>query len=126
MLEIAEDDGLVRIRASGTLAGSDFDRFVPVFESVSGRKPGRIPMIIELASDFSGWDVGGLLRDLKFDARHHDAFGRMAIVGLKEWEKWGTNLIASLFPFGEMEFFELADMHEAEAWARNKSRGRKS
>ena len=81
MLTAIEDNGLLLIRADGTLSDSDYDRFVPFFERVAARVPGTVPMLIELAPDFSGWDMGGLWRDLKFDAKHKDSFGRIAMVG---------------------------------------------
>lgn len=45
------------------------------------REQGTVPMLIELSPDFTGWDPGGIWRDLKFDAKHKDSFGRIAIVG---------------------------------------------
>ena len=86
MLKIDEENGLLRIRASGQLESSDYDDFVPRFEQLVGRKPGKLPMVIELASDFAGWDLPGLWRDLKFDAHHQDSFGRIAIVGDAKWD----------------------------------------
>ena len=80
MLDIAEENELVRIKARGTPGGSDYDRFVPIFERIAAKESASVPMLIELASNFSGWDLSGLWRDLKFDAKHQDKFGRIAIV----------------------------------------------
>ena len=118
MLEAIEEDGLVRITAGGTLEAPDYDRFVPLFERVAARKPGTVPMLINLAPDFSGWALDGLWRDLKFDQRHKDRFGRIAIVGSKEWEHWGTRLSDMLFLSAEMRFFAPEQCSEAESWAR--------
>ena len=68
MLDIAEENELVRIKARGTHGGSDYDRFVPIFERIAAKESASVPMLIELASNFSGWDLSGLWRDLKFDA----------------------------------------------------------
>lgn len=120
MLKVAEEeDGLIRIRASGTLESSDYDRFVPLFERVAAPARGSVAMVIELAPDFAGWDLGGLWRDLKFDVKHQDKFGRIAIVGTKQWEKWGTILSEPLFPSAEMRFFAPEEQGQAEAWARS-------
>lgn len=118
MLKIDEENGLLRIRASGQLESSDYDDFVPRFEQLVGRKPGKMPMVIELAPDFSGWDLGGLWRDLKFDVRHKDSFGRIAIVGDNQWEEWGTEVFDPLFR-AEMEFFHPTERQAAEVWARS-------
>lgn len=116
MLDAAEENGLVRIKASGTLKSSDVDRFVPLFERVAARQPHSVPMLIELAPNFSGWDLGGLWRDLKFDVKHGDKFGRIAIVGDKAWQEWGTKLSNLLFPSAEMRFFDPTDIDAAAAW----------
>ena len=118
MLQTAELDGLVRIVAGGTLVASDYDSFEPFFERVATRQAGPVPMLIELAPDFSGWDLGGMWCDLKFDVGHKDRFGRIAIVGDKKWEEWGTKLSAPFFPSTEMRFFTLERRHEAEHWVR--------
>ena len=44
MLKIDEENGLLWIRASGQLERSDYDDFVPRFEQLVGRKPGKLPM----------------------------------------------------------------------------------
>ena len=117
MLEITEDNGLVRIQAGGTLDSSDYDRFVPQFERIAAREQGTVPMLIELSPDFSGWDLDGIWRDLKFDAKHKDIFGRIAIVGDDKWEEWGTKLFDPLFR-AEMRFFTPSERDVAESWAR--------
>ena len=118
MLKVVEDDGLVRIKAGGTLDSTDYDEFVPQFERIATREPGTVPMVIELAPDFSGWDLGGIWRDLKFDAKHKDSFGRIAIVGDDKWEEWGTKLSNPLFR-AEMRFFAPSKRDVAENWAKD-------
>jgi len=115
MLTIEENNGLVWIRASGTLESQDYDQFTSRFERIAARERGSVPMVIELASDFSGWDLGGIWRDLKFDVKHQETFGRIAIVGDKKWQEWGTKLFDPLFPSAEMCFFEPANLSDAEA-----------
>lgn len=118
MLQATDKNGVLHIVASGELEAEDYDRFIPLFEKVAARTPRTVPMLIELTPDFSGWDMGGLWRDLKFDMRHKDKFGRIAIVGTKKWEEWGTKLTNPLFPDTEMKFFEPAERDLAEAWVR--------
>lgn len=119
MLEAAEENGLVRIRASGRLESSDFERFVPLFERIVAREPKSVPMLIELSPDFSGWDLGGLWRDLKFDVKHKDMFGRIAIIGNKAWQEWGVKLSDPFFPSAEIRFFDPTEAGSAEVWLRS-------
>ena len=118
MLEMTEENGLVRIRAGGTLEASDYDRFVPQFERIATPETGTVPMVIELAPDFSGWDVGGLWRDLKFDVKHNDSFGRIAIVGDSKWEEWGTKAFDPLFA-ADMKYFDSSERRATEDWAQS-------
>ena len=120
MLTAQEHNGVLHIRAGGKLSDADYEAFVPLFERAAAREPGTVPMLIELLPDFAGWDLAGLWRDLKFDIRHKDRFGRIAIVGDKKWEEWGMKLFDPLFR-AEMCFFPTDRLDEAEAWARNGS-----
>lgn len=113
MLEIAEESGLIRIWAGGTLESSDYDRFVPQFERIAARERGTAPMFIELAPGFSGWDLSGFWRDLKFDVRHKDSFGRIAVIGDSKWEEWGTKASNPFFR-AEMKFFAPSERDAAE------------
>ena len=119
MLELTEEDRILVIRAGGKLTLADYDRFVPAFEEAAARGAGRLPMLIELDDDFAGWDLGGLWRDLKFDVKHKDSFGRIAVVGDKRWEEWGTELSNPLFPSAEMRFFEREERTSAKVWLRS-------
>ena len=117
MLELTEEARILVIRAGGKLTLADYDRFVPIFERIAAKESASVPMLIELASNFSGWDLSGLWRDLKFDAKHQDKFGRIAIVGNKNWQEWGTKLFDPLFPSAEMRFFDSNEIDSAELWA---------
>lgn len=111
-------DGILRIRADGQLTTEHYVVFVPRFKSLS--KPSD-RVLIELGPGFTGWTLGALWRDLKFDVEHRREFDRIAVVGDKEWEKWGTEASAPLFP-GEMRFFETGAASDAEAWLREPER----
>lgn len=110
-------DGVLHILADAQLTADDFDSFVPRFEALAGKGPAA--MLIELGPGFSGWSAGGLWQDLRFDAAHMRQFGRIAVLGDKRWEKWGTQASAPLFP-GEMRFFEREERRAAEEWLRER------
>lgn len=105
-------DGILHIVADGQLTTEEYVEFVPRFEALADR---RRPVLIELGPGFTGWTLGALWRDLKFDVEHRKQFGAIAIVGDKRWEEWGTEMSAPFFP-GEMRFFEVAERFKAEQW----------
>ena len=117
MLAMKKENEQLWIQARGapqaTLSGS----LVPTLERIAGREPGTVPAIIESAADFAGWVIGGLLRDLKFDVRHKDSFGRIAIAGDSRWEGWGAKLFDPLFRAG-MKFIQSSERRAAEEWSR--------
>ena len=118
MLQAQEIDGILQIKAGGTLTKQNYDSFVPIFERIAEKKAGTVPMMIELAPDFDGWDISGLWGDIKFDVRHKDQFGRIAIIGDSKWQEWGTKIFDPLFR-AEMRFFAPAKRNAAESWVRN-------
>ena len=107
-------DGVLYIFADGQLTTQDYANFVPRFEQLARLSH---PMSIELGPNFTGWSLGGFWRDLKFDAEHAEQFGRIAILGDKRWEKWGTEASDPFFP-GEMRFFGNDEKGQAERWLR--------
>lgn len=123
MLEIVEENGLIRVRGRGALESSDYERFVPLFERIAAQEQGAVPMVIELGPDFLGWDLGGIWRDLRFDVKHKDQFGRIAIIGTRDWHGWATKLSDVLFPPAEMRCFDPDAGGRAERWARTGAKG---
>ena len=114
MLTLSQtEDGFVAMKATGELTKEDYDSFVPAFERIAeAKRPLRI--LIEL-EDFRGWTLGALWEELKFDITHQDDLGRVAIVGDRAWEDWGTRLSKPFFK-AEMRYFDRAQLAEAEAW----------
>ena len=108
-------DGVLHVFADGQLTTEDFEGFVPRFDALAGDWPR--PMLVELGASFSGWSLGGLWNDLKFDFHHRQQFGRIAVLGDKFWQKRVTEAWNPLFP-GEMRYFEAAKRDEAEQWLR--------
>lgn len=109
----AEDTGIVRIAASGRLTKDDYERFLPEFERIAGAR-GPVRVLIEL-DDFHGWDMGGLWEELKFDVAHQGDLGRVAVVGEKAWQEWGTRLSKPFFR-AAVRYFEKGGAGAARAW----------
>jgi len=105
--------GILNVKASGKLTKADYERFVPEFERIAALR-GPVRILMEL-DDFHGWDARGLWEDLKFDIGHRNDFERIAIVGDKAWQAWGTWLSKPLFK-AEMRFFDRSEVRQAEAW----------
>ena len=114
MLTMSEEDAdVVVVTASGKLHKEDYDRFVPTFERIV-RERGSVRVLIEL-QDFHGWDLPGLWEELKFDIAHLSDMGRVAIVGDKAWQEWGTRL-STPFVEAEMRYFDHGRTAEAREW----------
>jgi SpoIIAA-like len=114
MLSLTTDaTGTVTIGASGRLTRSDYDRFVPEFERIV-RARGPVRVLLEL-EDFHGWDLPALWEELKFDTTHQDDMGRVAVVGEKRWQAWGTRLSKPFFR-AETRYFDRDGAAEARAW----------
>lgn len=112
-------DGVLGIFADGQLTTDDYADFVRRFEQLVRQGPN--PIRIELGPDFSGWSVAALWQNMKFDYGHGEQFGRIAVIGDRCWEEWGTELTDPVFP-GEMHFFERGQEADAEEWLLSQSR----
>lgn len=115
-------DGVLHVVADGLLTTEDYVTFVPRFERLAQVAS---PILIELGPGFTGWTLGALWRDLKFDVEHQRQFGRMAVLGDKRWEKWGSEASNLVFP-GETRFFEGEALDEALRWLREPQQGSRS
>jgi hypothetical protein len=106
-------DGILSIKASGTLTKADYDRFLPAFEREAGTlRPMRILMDIR---EFRGWDLEGLWEELKFDYAHHGDPGRIAVVGDPTWQEMATVMAKPVFK-AEMRFFHADQADHAREW----------
>lgn len=112
-IEHDRDDYLV-CRVSGKLTEADYDAAIPEIENALKLREGPLRMMI-LLEDFRGWEIGALWQDLKFDVRHADDFGRIAVLGDSTLEEWGTTLSNPFFG-AEMRYFDLQDRTAARAW----------
>ena len=107
------DGGIIHVKASGKLTQPDYDTFDVQFNKVSQtNKPVRV--LVELTG-FEGWDAAGLWQELKFDVRHNDDMGRVAVIGDKSWEEWGTKISKPFFS-ADMKYFDQSRKAEAREW----------
>ncbi|MGV3539580.1 MAG: STAS/SEC14 domain-containing protein [Rufibacter sp.] len=115
MIELinTENPEVFAVRVSGTLGKEEYDLLVPALESQI-QQQGKINLYWEM-SHFEGWSPGGLWEDLKFDAKHVNSFGRIALVGDQKWEQWLTQLMKP-FTTAQVKFFETDDHDAAKEW----------
>lgn len=113
-IEHNTDRNLIVVRASGTLTTQDYENAIPELEHALELSEGPLRVMIRL-EDFRGWKIGALWRELEFDLKHREDFGRIAVIGETELENWGTSLSAP-FANAQMQFFPASRELEAAAW----------
>lgn len=120
MIEIGHKpaQNLVEIRVSGELTADDYDKAIPELEQAIEQADGALNAVVAL-DDLRGWDMSALWKDLKFDVKHYDDFRRIAIIGQTDAEKIGAKA-SSVFTSAVVEFFQLEENDEAQAWATGK------
>lgn len=105
------DNQVLPMTISGELTKSDYEQVLPELEKLLNTYD-CLRFFIKL-EDFSGFELGAIWEDLKFDFRHKNQFGKTAVVGDNKWEEWGTK-ISKLFFTATVRFFDKQE--EAEAW----------
>jgi hypothetical protein len=117
-IEIHKESSIIAVKASETLSKKDFDKLAPALRDFAHRsQSSHLLMTLER---FKGWeDVSAFWEDLKLDAEFIGKFDRIAIVGEKKWQKWGTNLLDSLTN-NELKFFDIKNADGAWLWLRDK------
>jgi len=104
---------LVAIRLTGSLNKQDYEQLIPVLESKINQF-GKIDLYWEM-EEVSKWQPSGLWQDIKFDIKHVNSFGKVAVVGDKKWEEWIAQMIKP-FTTAEIGYFDTTQKAEALAW----------
>lgn len=107
------ENQVLTITASDRLTIDDYKRLLPELEELL-EKHDSVRFYIKL-ENLSGFDMEALWKEIKFDYKHKNQYGKTAIVGDKKWEKWGTK-ISKLFFDAEMKFFDKSQSDEAWNW----------
>lgn len=118
MIEVEHDrlNGILIVRGSGVLSASDYKVAVPEVEyalELSGQ-PLRLLLRLEY---FRGWEINALWQELRFDLRHLNEPGRIAVVGESALEERAMRLAAP-FAKAEMRFYRFEQENEARRWLR--------
>ena len=118
MIEVEHDEpnGILIVRASGVLTANDYKVAVPEVEHALELSGPPLRLMVRL-EDFRGWELEALWRELRFDLRHRNDTGRIAVIGNSATEEWVTRLAAP-FAKAEMKFYRFEDEDEAQRWLR--------
>lgn len=116
MIQVEHKDEITVCRVAGTLTRDDYDAAMPEIEHEIEMADRPLRLLIHL-DDLRGWEIGALWEDLKFDARHYNDFGRIAVLGDSDVERWGT-VLSKPFTGAEVKYFDRDDRADAEAWLR--------
>lgn len=110
------DNEVLTITAKGKLKEEDYNRVLPQLEQLL-QEHEKLRFFIKL-DDFQGFEPEALWKELKFDKKHRDEFGKTAVVGDRKWEELGTKL-SDLFFRAEVRFFESEGSDKAWEWVNN-------
>lgn len=101
------------VRATGKLTKDELIQFRNDFEHFVHDR-GKLRILFD-ATEFEGWDSGGLWQEAKFDAKHFKDIERLAMVGSKTWQQ---ALEAAVKPFARpaMRYFDVSEMQAAHDW----------
>ncbi len=113
-VELVEVAGgkILEIRVTGKLTKEDYEHFVPRTEELM--KESKVKILMSM-HDFSGWEMGALWEDIKFDIKHFSDIEKLALVGEKQWEK-GMAMFCKPFTTAKVEYFDQSEIEKARAW----------
>ncbi len=103
------DGRMVEVQVTGKLSKEDYEHFVPRTEKLM--QNGKVRILFSM-HEFSGWEMGALWEDIKFDIKHFKDIDRLAMVGDKKWEHHLAKL-AEPYYAREAKFFDTDD----DAWS---------
>lgn len=121
MIEIMpETEGNVLIvKATEKLTSRDYEElFIPKINQLI-EEYGKVSVVVFLAENFSGWEIGAAWDDAVFGIQHRNDFEKMAVVGGPKWVQWATK-ISFNFMEGQVAVYDIPDFVSAVAWVKEK------
>jgi hypothetical protein len=97
------------------LNADDYREFIPPAEARIERQS-KVNLLVRI-KNFHGWTPSALWEDLKFDVKHFNDVGRLAVVGEDDSGKWMTT-VSRPFTGAEVEFFTKQQLDAARDWVR--------
>ncbi len=105
------DEKVFSAYAFGDITGKDYDLIIPMMKQKI-EDMGRIRWFLELGDEHS-FELGAVVKDLKFDWDYGKKIERVAIVGASELEKKATEIFSGLMG-GPIRFFKKLEREKAE------------
>ncbi len=119
MIEIMPETkgSILAIKATEKLTTRDYEEvLIPKIDQLI-RVFGKIKVVIYLADNFTGWEIGAAWDDAKFGLQHRNDFEKIAVVGGPKWVEWATR-IGAYFIDGDVKTYEASDLQAAISWAK--------
>ena len=119
MIEIMpETEGNVLVvKATEKLTVGDYEEvFIPKINRLI-EEYGKVRVVVLLAENFSGWEIGAAWDDAAFGIQHRNGFEKMAVVGGPKWVQWATKISAH-FMNGQAAVYDIPDFQSAVAWVK--------
>lgn len=119
MIEIMpETEGNVLVvKATEKLTAGDYEEaFIPKINQLI-EEYGKVRVVVLLAENFSGWEIGAAWDDAVFGIKHRNDFEKMAVVGGSKWVQWATKISAH-FMNGQAAVYDIPDFQSAVAWVK--------
>ena len=117
MLEAISDlpEGVVGLRASGTVSRQDYDRVVEPMLAAAYREGRRVRFLYHMAPEFKGFTPGAAWEDARIGMQYLRLFERCAIVSDKAWLRSASRVVGTLLPC-PVKTYEDQDYAAAVAW----------
>jgi len=103
------------IKIRGVFTQQDFEQvFIPQFERLIAEHQAA-NLLLEFDSNFNGWELAALWREIKFSIKHFESIAKIALIGNDKVIKWSFRL---LHPFATLEInrFDYGQREVAKAW----------
>jgi hypothetical protein len=104
---------LLAVQVSAKLTDQDFDTYRSLIRQKM-EEYGSARLYFEMVN-FEGWQPGSFVENGVFDLVHGQEYGRVAMVGEKQWQRWAARLAAPVKKEG-IKYFDLSDREKAMAW----------
>ncbi|WP_207425289.1 STAS/SEC14 domain-containing protein [Pedobacter sp. SYSU D00535] len=114
ILPESERDLLV-VKVTAKLTDSDFDIYRDAVR-MRIEQFGYVRLYFEMEA-FEGWEISSFLENGLFDLVHGQKFGRVAMVGERQWQEIAAR-VASLVKRKGIKYFELGDREIALLWVK--------
>ena len=108
-------DNVLGVQGTDKVTDQDYlEVLIPQVEKVL-EKYGKARLLYYVDEGFTGWEMGAMWEDAKFDLRHRDDFEKIAMVGGPKWAAWGVKL-AGYFMEGQVRVFPPEELQSAWDW----------